>query len=275
MADYHFPIALLRAPDDQLSNLTMAWANDSRGWGLIRKQEEDAGGGGLDIIEEAKAAEWYPGLSGKARHAIENHKFSDFRAWAASRARPVPERWFFQDPEYHVKRLEEAKRIVSDATWSTQSPLVFVPLLAWTRAFKDDAENRDIAIRDFRVLCGLYSSIGKLPARVVRRSEIIKRAFGFWAKDHSEQMVQKRIRETLPNGFTPRMIRDSLDRLDRCGEILRFPTSQTVTWYARGSSDAKPAAEYVYKRTMDGLVSRSRSPAAQMLLDKLKQEGTK
>lgn len=266
--DYLIPIALLRAPDDQLESLTLAWANDSRGWGSLPGQAQY-------LISEAKSKDWYQSLSKEVRKSIENHEFSDYRAWFADRFREAGGRYYFVDPHAHVTALRQAKQIVEDAKCSTKSPFVYVPLLAWKRVFKDDTERRDIAIRDFRVLCSLYSWIGESPARVVRRSAIVARAFGFWAKEHTEQAVQERIRKSLPNGFTPRMVRDSLERLERCGEIIRISPSETVTWYARGSSDPLLVVECIKRRCQERSVSRSKSGAVRELWEKLKQEGTK
>jgi hypothetical protein len=269
--DYLIPIALLRAPDDQIASPMVAWANDSRGRSLLNGQ---AG----YLISEAKKTDWYRNLSKEVRKSIEHHEFSEYRAWFADRFKSVQGRCSFGNPQDHVTQFRQAKQMLDDAKCGTQSPFVYVPLLAWQRAFKDDTERRDIAIRDFRVLCSLYSWIGESPARIVRRPAIIQRAFGFWAKEHTQEMIQSRIQQSLERGFTPRMIRDSLERLDRCGEIIRISPSETVTWYARGSSDPTVVVDHIEKREQASRANRSKSEAAQQLwelTEKRKQEGTK
>jgi hypothetical protein len=280
MADYHFPIALLQAKDGDLMLLTLAWASDSRGKGLLHAESEQAGGG-LDIIAEAQGHDWYEALSAKVKNSIEEHKFSDYRAWAADRALNLNSgRRCQSDPEQHVRKLTAAKLVIRDAEApaKTHSPRVWVPPIAWERAFFDDTERRNIAIRDFRVLCSLYSWIGESPARIVRRPAIMTRAFGFWSKEHTQEMIQSRIRQSLERGFTPRMIRDSLERLERCGEIIRISPSDTVTWYARGSSDPTVVVDHIQKHVEGHRANRSKSGAAQQLwelTEKRKQEGTK
>lgn len=269
--EYLIPIALLRAPDDQLGNLTLTWANDSRGWSLL-------GGQAGFLISEAKSKDWYQSLPKGVRKSIEDHKFSDYRPWFADRLQAASGRWHFTDPELHVTCLKQAKQILEDAKCGTKSPLVYVPLLAWKRAFVDDTERRHIAIRDFRVLCSLYSWIGESPARIVRRPAIITRAFGFWSKEHTQETIQNRIRKSCERGFTPRMIRDSLERLEACGEIIRISPSETVTWYARGSSDPTVVVDHIQKRGEANRANRSKSEAAQQLwelTEKRKQEGAK
>lgn len=258
-----FPISLLRAPDRELDHLTIAWANDRHGRGLIAA-DSNAVGGGFDLFQEIEDAKWFKALDRKTQESILENTNEDAAAWAANRARMPKARDGFQALEGHLHWLKKARDADQQARTKSQSPTVYLPPMAMQRAFKDPTDRRDLAIRDFRILCSLYSWIGRDVARVVRRSAILKRAFGFWSDDHDEAKVENHIRKMQGFDFTERMIRDSLARLDTCKEIIRAPWPKTVTWYARGSTPAKD----VFDRITQPRPDRSRSAAVMELLKK-------
>lgn len=262
-----FPISLLRAPDTELECLVVAWANDSHGRGLIAADSK-AIGDGLDVFQDIEDADWFAALDKKTQESILENTNEDAAAWAANRARMPKDRRGFEHLADHLYWLKKARKTDQQACTKSQSPTVYLPPMAMQRAFKDPADRRDLAIRDFRNLCSLYSWIGCEPARVVRRSAILKRAFGFWSDDHDEAKVESHIRKMQGFDFTVKMIRDSLHRLDKCGEIIRLKASPRNTWYARGSTPI----EKVLKRIDQSKPSRSRSTAVQALFDQRRQE---
>ena len=264
-----FPISLLRARDDYLGGLTLAWANDSRGRGLIEKQTINAGGE-VYILTEIENADWFESVDEGTQEAIFENTDSDVTAWAADRVRRTNPRKSFKIPKIHLELLEMARELDRQSCATLRSPIVFIPPIAWARAFEDKTSRPGLAIRDFRVLCGLYSVIGRDVARCVRRSAIRKRAFGFWARDHDDKALEAHILETQGFDLTVKMIRDSLDRLVKCREIIRLKAGARDTWYAHGST----TTEAVLKRIAQSKAIRTRSTAAQELYDKglLKQK---
>jgi hypothetical protein len=262
-----FPISLLRAPDTELEGLVLAWANDSNGRGLITADSK-AIGDGLDVFQDIEDADWFAALDKKTQESILENTNEDAAAWAANRAKLPYHRSSFKKLADHLHWLKKARTTDRQACTKSQSPTVYLPPMAMQRAFKDPTGRPGLAIRDFRILCSLYSWIGRDGARVVRRSAILKRAFGFWSDDHDEAKVENHIRKMQGFDFTVKMIRDSLDRLDKCGEIIRLKVSPRNTWYARGSTPK----EKVLKRIDQSKPSRSRSTAVQALFDQRRQK---